>query len=51
MGIGSFGTGNALANVITGNSSNNVIAGLGGADLLDGGAPGSPWQNAYADLL
>jgi len=28
------GTGNALANVITGNSGNNVIAGLGGADIL-----------------
>ena len=32
------GTGNALANVIMGNSGNNVLAGLGGADHLDGSA-------------
>ena len=32
------GTGNALANVITGNSGNNILAGLGGADQLIGGA-------------
>ena len=31
------GTGNALANIIIGNVSNNVLAGLGGADRLDGG--------------
>src|SRR5258706_5690243 len=31
------GTGNALANVITGNSGNRGVAGLGGADHLDGG--------------
>jgi VCBS repeat-containing protein len=30
------GTGNALANSITGNFANNVLAGLGGADILDG---------------
>ena len=28
------GTGNALDNVITGNSGNNILAGLGGADTL-----------------
>ena len=32
------GTGNALANVITGNTGNNILAGLGGADQLIGGA-------------
>ncbi len=31
------GTGNALANFITGNTGNNVLAGLGGADQLIGG--------------
>ncbi|PYF09241.1 hemolysin type calcium-binding protein [Rhodobacter viridis] len=31
------GTGNALANRITGNSGNNVIEGMGGADTLIGG--------------
>ena len=31
------GTGNALANVIIGNSGNNILAGLGGADFLNGG--------------
>lgn len=31
------GTGNALANQITGNLANNVLAGLAGADRLDGG--------------
>ena len=31
------GTGNALANVITGNTGNNILAGLGGADQLIGG--------------
>jgi len=30
--------GNALDNVLIGNSGNNVLAGLGGADHLDGGA-------------
>ena len=39
------GTGNALANVITGNSGNNILAGLGGADTVD-------WRrgNGYGDL-
>jgi Ca2+-binding RTX toxin-like protein len=32
------GTGNALANVITGNSGNNTLIGLGGADVFDGDA-------------
>ena len=32
------GTGNGLANVITGNAGNNILAGLGGADQLNGGA-------------
>ena len=32
------GTGNALANVIIGNSGNNVLVGDDGADALDGGA-------------
>ncbi|WP_031252170.1 calcium-binding protein, partial [Mesorhizobium sp. LNHC209A00] len=32
------GTGNALANVITGNTGNNTLAGLGGADALIGDA-------------
>ncbi len=32
------GTGNELANVITGNAANNILAGLGGADQLIGGA-------------
>jgi Ca2+-binding RTX toxin-like protein len=31
------GTGNALANSLVGNSANNTLAGLGGADALDGG--------------
>ena len=31
------GTGNVLANEITGNNGNNLLAGLGGADTLDGG--------------
>ncbi|BBF92925.1 Ig-like domain-containing protein [Blastochloris tepida] len=31
------GTGNTLANIIIGNVSNNVLAGLGGADHMDGG--------------
>ena len=31
------GTGNALANLLVGNSANNTLAGLGGADVLDGG--------------
>jgi Ca2+-binding RTX toxin-like protein len=31
------GTGNALDNAITGNDGNNTLAGLGGADALDGG--------------
>ena len=30
------GTGNALANIIIGNSGNNTLAGLAGADTLDG---------------
>jgi Ca2+-binding RTX toxin-like protein len=32
------GTGNELANVITGNGGNNTLAGLGGNDTLNGGA-------------
>ena len=32
------GTGNDLANTIIGNAGNNILAGLGGADILDGGA-------------
>ena len=32
------GTGNALANVITGNGANNVAVGLDGNDTLNGGA-------------
>ena len=32
------GTGTGLANVITGNAGNNLLAGLGGADSLIGGA-------------
>ena len=39
------GTGNALANVITGNSGNNIIAGLGGADHS-----GRWWRDGYGDL-
>ncbi|MGH8756457.1 MAG: calcium-binding protein, partial [Burkholderiales bacterium] len=31
------GTGNGLANIITGNTGNNILAGLGGADTLIGG--------------
>lgn len=31
------GTGNTLANVITGNGGKNTLAGLAGADILDGG--------------
>ena len=31
------GSGNALANSLVGNSANNTLAGLGGADALDGG--------------
>ncbi|MBI3699143.1 MAG: hypothetical protein HY242_01680 [Afipia sp.] len=31
------GTGNALANVVIGNSGDNILAGLGGADALNGG--------------
>ena len=31
------GTGNFLANIITGNGGNNILAGLGGADVLVGG--------------
>src|SRR5262245_15124455 len=31
------GTGNAVANSLVGNSANNTLAGLGGADALDGG--------------
>ncbi|RZM94517.1 hypothetical protein CWO91_39315 [Bradyrhizobium genosp. SA-3] len=31
------GTGNVLDNVIIGNAGNNILAGLGGADSLDGG--------------
>ena len=33
----SGGTGNGLANVITGNASDNILEGLGGADTLIGG--------------
>ena len=32
------GTGNGLANVITGNSGNNILDGAGGADTMVGGA-------------
>jgi Ca2+-binding RTX toxin-like protein len=35
------GIGNALDNVITGNSGNNILAGLGGADRLLGGSSGT----------
>ena len=31
------GTGNALANAIQGNDGDNILAGLGGADAIDGG--------------
>jgi Ca2+-binding RTX toxin-like protein len=34
----SAGTGNALANVIIGNTGNNVLSGLAGNDVLNGGA-------------
>lgn len=35
------GTGNAQANLITGNDADNVLAGLAGADTLNGGAGGN----------
>src|SRR5690606_16015962 len=39
IGTGAFtGTGNALANAMTGGSGNDLIQGLGGDDLLNGGA-------------
>ncbi len=41
------GTGNDLDNVIVGNSGNNTLAGLGGADHLDGG-PGGLDTATYA---
>jgi Ca2+-binding RTX toxin-like protein len=41
IGTASRGTGNSLDNAIIGNGGNNVLAGLGGADRLDGGASGT----------
>jgi Ca2+-binding RTX toxin-like protein len=44
QGTGDFsGTGNAVANLIQGNSGNNVIDGLGSADIMQGG----PGNDAY----
>ena len=37
VGRGANGTGNALANVISGDAGDNILRGLGGADKLSGG--------------
>ncbi|SFP54598.1 Ca2+-binding protein, RTX toxin-related [Geopseudomonas sagittaria] len=43
------GTGNTLANVITGGSGNNTLNGLGGADLLIGGAGNDTLDGGLGD--
>jgi Ca2+-binding RTX toxin-like protein len=45
------GTGNALANMLRGNTANNTLAGGGGVDILEGGAGNDTLSNTTGNSL